>query len=208
MDVYEAIAKRQTIRDFSSREIPVEVIERLLSAGLQAPSNDHLRHWEFILAEEREQREKLISKIHPPQTPKGTAALVKRMQLTDENQQEMYRQAIPKQQAMLLGAAALIIPCFQPSGDLLKPETLSSLNCFASIWCCIENILIAAASEGIFGVTRIPFEAERAHLHKVLQIPAEYEVPCYLALGYPAENARRALQIPVNVKDKLHYDRW
>ena len=208
MDVYEAIASRQTIRDFSAREIPAEVIERLLSAGLQAPSNDHLRHWEFILVQEREQREKLVSKIHPPQTQKGTAALVKRMQLNDENQQEMYRQAIPKQQTMLLNAAALVIPCFQPSGDLLKPETLSSLNCFASIWCCIENILIAAASEGIFGVTRIPFEAERAHLHKVLDIPAEYEMPCYLALGYPAEDARRAAQISVNVKDKLHHDRW
>lgn len=208
MDVYEAISKRKTIRDFAPIKIPQEVVERLLSAGLQAPSNDHLRHWEFILVQEREQREKLVSKIHPPQTQKGAAALVKRMQLSDDNQQEMYRQAIPKQQAMLLDAALLVIPCFQPSGELLKPETLSSLNCFASIWCCIENILIAAASEGIFGVTRIPFETERAHLHKVLRIPGEYEVPCYLALGYPAENARRAVQIPVNVKDKLHRDSW
>ena len=208
MDVYEAIAKRQTIRDFAPIEIPQEVVERLLSAGLQAPSNDHLRRWEFILVQEREQREKLVSKIHPPQTQKGAAALVRRMQLRDENQQEMYRQAIPKQQTMLLDAALLVIPCFRASGDLLKPESLSSLNCFASIWCCIENILIAAASESIFGVTRIPFEAERAHLRKVLRIPAEYEVPCYLALGYPAEDARRATQIPVNVKDKLHHNSW
>ena len=208
MDVYEAIASRQTIRDFSSSEIPGEVIERLLSTGLRAPSNDHLRQWEFILVQEREQREKLVSKIHPPQTQKGTAALVKRMQLNDENQQEMYRQAIPKQQTMLLEAALLVIPCFRFSGDLLKPETLSSLNSFASIWCCIENILIAAASEGIFGVTRIPFEAERAHLHKVLCIPADYEVPCYLALGYPAENARRAAQNPIDIKEKLHLNIW
>jgi nitroreductase len=208
MDVYEAIAKRQTIRDFSAREIPGEVIERLLSAGLRAPSNDHLRQWEFILVQEREQREKLVSKIHPPQTQKGTDALVKRMQLNDENQREMYRQAIPKQQAMLLDAALLVIPCFRSSGDLLKPETLSSLNSFASIWCCIENILIAAASEGIFGVTRIPFEAERAHLHKVLHIPADYEIPCYLALGYPAEIARRAVQNPIDIKEKLHINIW
>ena len=208
MDVYEAIAKRQTIRDFSSREISGEVIERLLSAGVRAPSNDHLRQWEFILVQEHEQREKLVGKIHPPQTQKGTTALVKRMQLSDENQQEMYRQAIPKQQAMLLDAVLLVIPCFRSSGDLLKPETLSSLNSFASIWCCIENILIAAASEGIFGVTRIPFEGERAHLHKVLCIPADYEVPCYLALGYPAENAHRAAQNPIDIKEKLHVNIW
>ena len=208
MDVYEAISKRMTIRDFAPKEIPQQVVERILCAGLQAPSNDHLRRWEFILVQDRQVREKLVSKIHPPQTQKGTAALVKRMQLSDDNQQEMYRQAIPKQQAMLLDAALLVIPCFHTSGELLKPETLSSLNSFASIWCCIENILITAASEGIFGVTRIPFEPERTHLHKVLHIPPEYEVPCYLALGYPAENARRAAQNPINVKEKLHVNIW
>ena len=208
MDVYEAISKRMTIRDFAPKEIPQQVVERILCAGLQAPSNDHLRRWEFILVQDRQVREKLVSKIRPPQTQKGTAALVKRMQLSDDNQQEMYRQAIPKQQAMLLDAALLVIPCFHISGELLKPETLSSLNSFASIWCCIENILITAASEGIFGVTRIPFEPERTHLHKVLHIPPEYEMPCYLALGYPAENARRAAQNPINVKEKLHVNIW
>ena len=208
MDVYEAISKRMTIRDFAPKEIPQQVVERILCTGLQAPSNDHLRRWEFILVQDRQVREKLVSKIRPPQTQKGTAALVKRMQLSDDNQQEMYRQAIPKQQAMLLDAALLVIPCFHTSGELLKPETLSSLNSFASIWCCIENILIAAASENIFGVTRIPFEPERTHLHKVLHIPPEYEMPCYLALGYPAENARRAAQNPINVKEKLHVNIW
>lgn len=57
MDVYEAIAKRMTIRDFDEREIPLEIIKKLLSAGLQAPTNDHLRRWEFILVQDRTQRE-------------------------------------------------------------------------------------------------------------------------------------------------------
>jgi nitroreductase len=208
MDVYKAIANRKTIRDFSDKEIPTQIVERLLTAGLQAPSNDHMRRWEFILVQDRQVREKLVSKIHPPQTEKGTAALVKRMQLSDPIQQEMYRQAIPKQQRMLLETALLIIPCFRATGNLLKPETLSSLNSFASIWCCVENILIAAAAEGIFGVTRIPFEPERAQLHKVLHIPPEYEVPCYLALGYPAENACRGKQIEISLKEKIHINSW
>ncbi|MDK2980995.1 MAG: 5,6-dimethylbenzimidazole synthase [Chloroflexota bacterium] len=208
MDVYEAIASRQTIRDFSTQAIPQEVIERLLSAGLQAPSNDHLRRWEFILVQDAQQREKLVSKIHPPQSARGMDTLVRRMQLSDDSQREMYRQAIPKQVSMLLNAPLLIIPCFYASGDLLHPETLSSLNSFASMWCCIENILIAAAAEGIFGVNRIPFEPERGHLRRVLHIPPEYEVPCYLALGYPAEGAQRARQNPVAIQDKLHHDLW
>ncbi|BBB46985.1 nitroreductase family protein [Pelolinea submarina] len=208
MDVYEAISKRMTIRDFAPKEIPQQVVERILSAGLQAPSNDHLRRWEFILVQDRQMREKLAGKIHPPQTEKGTAALVKRMGLSVDSQREMYRQAIPRQVAMLLDAALLVIPCFHVNGELLKPETLSSLNCFASIWCCIENILIAAAAEGIYGVTRIPFEPERGHLHKTLHIPPEYEVPCYLALGYPAESAGRMTQEPVSLTNKIHENTW
>lgn len=73
-------------------------------------------------------------------------------------QRGTYIDAIPKQYKMLSTSACLIIPCFRNHGPLLKPENLSALNSFASIWCCIENMLIAAVSEGIYGVTRIPFD--------------------------------------------------
>ena len=109
---------------------------------------------------------------------------------------------------MLLEAAVLILPCFYISGPILKPESLSSLNHFVSVWCCIENILVAAASEGIFGVTRIPFENERKFLRKFFNIPAGYEVPCYLALGYPKPGAYRIPQFQVHLKEKIHMDGW
>ncbi len=208
MDVYDAIARRMTIRDFTEKEIPNEVARRILAAGLRAPSNDHLRRWEFILVQDKNQRGLLIGKIHPSKTEKAAEKFVDRWGLTVPSQRDMYIQAIPKQARMLLQAALLVIPCFHADGDLLHPETLSSLNSFASIWCCIENILVAAAGEGIFGVTRIPFESERKHIRKVLKIPAGYEVPCYLALGYPAENARRMEQVPVSITEKIHMNAW
>jgi len=208
MDVYEAISRRMTIRDFADKEVPMQTIREILKAGLKAPTNDHLRRWEFILVQDHSQREALVSKIHAPQNKKGATAVVNRWKLTIPSQRDVYIEAIPKQHSMLLNAAVLIIPCFHATGPLLKPETLSSLSSFVSIWCCIENILIAAAAEGIFGVTRIPFEPERKHLHKVLNIPAEYEVPCYLALGYPAGNAKRMAQYPVSLDEKIHINSW
>jgi hypothetical protein len=68
--------------------------------------------------------------------------------------------------------------------------------------------LIAAAAEGIFGVTRIPFEVERESLKRILNIPDGYEVPCYLALGYPRQTAKRLKQYEVCLEDKIHMDRW
>jgi nitroreductase len=66
----------------------------------------------------------------------------------------------------------------------------------------------AAAAEGIFGVTRIPFEVERKNLRRVLNIPDGYEVPCYLALGYPAQEARRITQFEVRLDEKIHVNAW
>ena len=72
------------------------------------------------------------------------------------------------------------------------------------MWCCVENILIAAASEGIFGVTRIPSESERETIKRVLNVPKDYEIPCYLALGYPKGTAARARQVKVSVEERMH----
>ncbi|MFW9905379.1 MAG: hypothetical protein ACFFFH_13645 [Candidatus Thorarchaeota archaeon] len=101
----------------------------------------------------------------------------------------MYLYAIPRQIKMILTAGAVIISCFyQGSVPLLKPSNLSSLNAFASIWLSIENILLAAVTEGIYGVTRIPKSSES--LKKLLNIPNSYEIPCIVALGYQKKEKR------------------
>ena len=85
---------------------------------------------------------------------------------------------------------------------------MSSLNAFAAIWCCIENMLIAAASEGILGVTRIPMPEESEHIKTVIGHPDDYVMPCYIALGYPAKNAPRPAQKTITLKDKIHFTTW
>ena len=58
MDVYEAIATRRTVRDFEDKPVEMSLIERVLDAGLKAPSNNHLRQWEFVIINDREERAK------------------------------------------------------------------------------------------------------------------------------------------------------
>ena len=67
---------------------------------------------------------------------------------------------------------------------------------------------MVAASEGIFGVTRIPMEGERKRIKRFLAIPEEYEVPCYVALGCPKATAARTEQKKVRIDEKIHLDAW
>ena len=61
MDFYQVLEKRRTIRDFSDKEVTEEVLERVLSAAFKAPTNDHLRQFEFIVVRGQENIARLIS---------------------------------------------------------------------------------------------------------------------------------------------------
>ena len=208
MDIYEAMAARRTVRVFTDRKIEPETLQKILGAGLLAPSNDHLRAWEFIVVDDISARLQLLDLVGKDRTEQNAVAVIDQWGLVDPYQREMYIAAIPKQYQMLFNAGSLIIPCFRQKQPLLQPANLSALNGFASIWCCIENILLAAAAAGIFGVTRIPAAAESKHLQTVLNIPADYEIPCYLALGYPAQDVKAIPQHPIHVAERMHWNRW
>ena len=48
MEFYEVINKRRSIRQFEDREIPRDVLERILDAGLKAPSSNPQRRWKLV----------------------------------------------------------------------------------------------------------------------------------------------------------------
>lgn len=208
MEVYEAIATRKTIRDFSPHIVESEIIKKIINAGMQAPTNNHMRSWHFVLMQDMDLRKALLDQVIKPISKKGAIAIINRWGMTNDSQRKMYIDGIPKQYSMLFNAGVLILPCFSQPADLLKPKDLSALNPFASIWCCIENILVAAAAEGIFGVTRIPFDNELETIKRFINLPEEYEVPCYLALGYPAETATRTGQVEINLDERIHLNSW
>lgn len=210
MDVYAAINARRTVRDFEDKAIAPGIIEKIIDAGLKAPTNNHMRSWEFVMVQDKSVRASMLKTIPDaiPTSENDVNRWLDTWESTDRQQRDMYLNAMPRQFSMLYHAACLILPFFRQEGPLLQPKTLSSLNGFASIWCCIENILLAAAAEGIFGVTRIPVGGEAEHIRRIINYPDDYVMPCYIGLGYPAKKAAKVIQNKVKASDKIHFDKW
>ncbi|MFX1569134.1 MAG: nitroreductase family protein [Promethearchaeota archaeon] len=207
MKLKEVIYKRRTIRDFTEEPIKEETLTKILMDGMQAPSNSHMRKWEFIIVKEQESRMKLVGddgerliKLRDPEQ------ILDDLGFKDKYQREMYKYSIPKQAKMILTAGAVVIPIYHQPFPLLEPKERMHLNYFASIWMCIENILLSAVEEGIFGVPYIPKYPEK--IKSILKIPENYEFPCILAIGYPKPNAKSFPPDPIKINERLHFNSW
>lgn len=60
MDVYEAIRRRRSVRAYSTKPIPDEVMERLKQAIRFAPSACNYQPWHFIIVRDAHLREEIV----------------------------------------------------------------------------------------------------------------------------------------------------
>lgn len=208
MEFYETIEKRRTIRDFKNETISSDVIERIIDAGLKAPTNDHMRDWHYIVIQEKNTVIKLLDIIPKGISDEDMNQLIKDWNLNDNVQQECYRNAVPKQYQMLIDASVIVIPLLKQKTDILKPDNVSHLNGFASIWCSIENIFLAATAEGYGCSLRVPLGNESEWARDVLQYPNDYFMPCFIGIGKPIECAAIIKQKLVSTKERIHWDKW
>ena len=211
MELYEALEKRRTCRDYSDREVSDEILKRVIGAAFKAPTNDHLRQLEFVVMRGRENIAPIIDPL-----AKNMAAFKKLVHEADEadesgdkDKMAMFADALPKQQRMLMQSGLLILPFFrQKQSPLLKPVEQSSLNYFASAWCALENMLLAATAEGLGTVFHSPVGDEAEKIKEIVGAPEDYEFICLLTMGYPAADAFRPKQKEIDIGDRIHTNVW
>ncbi len=208
MEFYEVVEKRRTVRDFENETIPKEIIERIISAGFKAPTNDHMRDWHYIVIQDKDIVTNLLEIIPKGISDSDMEQLLKDWNLQDAEQQAAYRNAVPKQHRMLLDASVVVIPLLKQKTDILHSENLSHLNGFASIWCSIENIFLASTSEGYGCTLRVPLGNEAEYARDVLNFPNDYFMPCFIGIGKPKMNMSIIKQKDIDVKERIHWNKW
>ena len=209
MDFYQVLEKRRTIRDFSDKEVTDEVLKKVLSAAFKAPTNDHLRQFEFVVVRGQENIARLVSPVAQNTNNIQQTGLNAAADVMDRDEHAMFTDALPKQQRMLMQSNCLVLPFFrQKDYPLCQPADQSSLNYFASAWAAVENILLAATAEGLACAFRIPIGNEPEHVKQQVKVPDGYEFTCYLAIGYPAENAHICKQKEIRIEDRIHHNHW
>jgi len=90
----------------------------------------------------------------------------------------------------------------------LKSSYVSNLNPFATIWCVVENIFLAATSEGLQCSMRIPLNEEHDIVKQKLKVPPIYMMPAFIGIGYADPKERKLEQQSVDMDKQLRFGRW
>lgn len=207
MDFYDVIERRRTVREFLDKDVDLATIRKILEAGNKAPTWNHNRTWSFIVLQTDEEKEyafaeaKAIAEkfdekryLNAPRPYPTTLA------------QKMYGYAMPRQFTMLKQAPYVIIPVFRAKE--LKTEYVSDLNPFATIWCVIENVFLAAAAEGLGCSMRIPLKDEHDAVKARLKVPPTYRMPVFIGIGWANPDEKLPEQNVANIEKQLHFGCW
>lgn len=199
MEFYEVVNRRRSIRQFEKKEIPRDVLERILDAGLKAPSSNHQRRWELVTLTEKPlilELAKLIKpypcRIQEPKTP----------------QQEMFKIAYPRQRSMIEESACVILPWFQQKYPLSEDKNGYGLMDYGAAWALIENMLLAATAEGLGSVVHIPVKKEPWKIKEFLKAPDGWTLPALVVLGYPVRDPLLPAQVKATVENRVHWNKW
>ena len=76
MDTWLAVASRREVREYADRELPRDVVRRILDAGRLAGSAKNRQPWRFLVVEDAGARARLAEAVFEPANVRGARLVV------------------------------------------------------------------------------------------------------------------------------------
>lgn len=176
---FEQMNKRRSVRDFSSREVPREVIQNIIQTASTAPSGAHKQPWTFcavanptLKAQIREAAEK---EEYLNYTKRMSEQWLKDLEAFDTNWKK----------PMLTDAPWLIV-VYRKAFDVVEGKKLKNYYINESVGLACGMLLTAIHQAGLVALTHTPSPMQ--FLVELLKRPKNEKAYLLIPVGYPADN--------------------
>jgi len=181
-DFYVDINRRRTVRDFSDRPVPRDIIETALRAANTAPSGANLQPWHFAVVSGPETKRKIRE-----------AAEVEEREFYTHRASEEWLAALEPlgtdQQKPFLETAPYLIAVFlQKFGELPDGRKVKHYYPAESTGLATGILITALHTAGLATLTHTP--SPMKFLNEILDRPKSERPFLLLVAGYPADDAR------------------
>lgn len=180
-DLYENLNLRRTVRDYSDKDVPLELIEKAILTAGTAPSGAHMQPWRFVVVRDAEVK----SKIREAAEAEEYESYHNRMS------EKWLRRLAPlgtDEHKPFLEIAPYLIIVFRINSIETDGEKEPTYYSQESVGIAVGMLLSALHNAGLATLTHTP--SPMKFLQEILGRPKN-EVPFVLIpVGYPAEDAK------------------
>jgi nitroreductase len=183
-EFYNLIESRKSIRKYKTQDVPKDVLERILNAGMHAPSGKNRQNWRFFVVQGKKRDEYLKYSQKSWLGIKDILQAKLKPSLYEFTERFFYT----------LGDAPVIIFCY--SQNTAEERYHTSIG---SVYMAVENMNLACLVEGLGSCTMgAPLEIKQ-EVDQFLGVTSredykkgELELLCAMVLGYPDHNPPKA----------------
>lgn len=200
---FDLVGNMRAMRRLKSDPIPLNLLRKVLDAGIKAPSGMNTQPWAFLVIREPDAKRWFADHY--------TAAIESRVGSVIEDNSTRARQlrALRYQMYHMHEFPVLLIVCGLRDWPFRVPESqrvgLAPPN-YGAIYPCVQNILLACRALGLGAALTTMHQVFEDELHERFEIPIEYGVVVTIPIGYPLGKFGPVRRKPA--ENVTYFDRW
>ena len=189
MTLLELIQTRRSIRRYADRPVSPEIVERLLTAAIWAPSAHNRQPWRFVV---------LTDSVVKDRLARAMGDRLRADRLADGDPAQVVEADTSRSYARITGAPVVVVACLTMRDMDAYPDTRRKkaeyLMAAQSVAMAVQNLLLAAHAEslGACWMCAPLFCAEV--VREALFLPEDWEAQALITLGYPANTGKPAVR--------------
>ncbi len=204
---FDLVGNMRAMRRLKSDPIPLDLLRKVLDAGIKAPSGMNTQPWAFLVIREPDAKRWFADHY--------TAAIESRFGGVIENREgdnstrARQLRALRYQMDHMHEFPVLLIVCGLRDWPFRVPEServgLAPPN-YGAIYPCVQNILLACRALGLGAALTTMHQVFEDQLHERFEIPIEYGVVVTIPIGYPLGKFGPVRRKPA--ENVTYFDRW
>ncbi|HJL61670.1 MAG TPA: nitroreductase family protein [Pseudomonadales bacterium] len=203
---FDLVGNVRAMRRLKPDPVPIELLRKVLEAGVQASSGQNTQPWKFVVIRESEAKQWFAEHY--------LAAIESRfgpVHVNSDDDSPMSRQlkALRYQMDHMHEFPVLLLICGKRDWPFKVPENervgLAPPN-YGAVYPCTQNILMACRAVGLGAALTTMHQVFEEALHERFSIPLDYGVVVTMPIGYPMGKFGPVRRIPAS--EKTYFDVW
>ena len=178
----DEMKRRRTVRHYSERPVPRDVIEKCIEAAMTAPSGANMQPWHFVVVSDPELKLRIREKAEAEEREfyhhRAPQEWLEALELLGTDEHKPYLEAAPY----------LIAIFVQRFGQLPDGRKVKHYYATESVGIAAGVLITALHNAGLVTLTHTP--SPMGFLNEILERPESERAFLLLVVGYPASDAK------------------